>query len=315
MPIFVLGLVLQYLFAVTLKDTVLALPPSGRLSPGLVPRRSTSSGASAATAIEFISQLRDPQRAPAVELAARRRRRPASDPAGDRRRHDPLGDHRPDDAVEPARCPRSGLRAHGQGQGLRRAQVVRATPCAVPCFRSTVVGLSARRPVRWAILTETIFSLTGVGKTLYDSITARDYAVVQGFALIVGVSFVFVNLITDLLYTVSDPRVRVLVSCAPRRRASRASQRRNWQTVAGGGGPDHRTLVLSPIVGAMRRAEPLWSADRSGARHADHRHGRARAVIAPYDPPRYSSTRPPTRASWSGPASTGSAATSRRSST
>jgi peptide/nickel transport system permease protein len=48
-----------------------------------------------------------------------------------------------------------------------------------------------------------------VGKTLFDSISARDYAVVQGFALIVGVSFVFVNLITDLMYTLSDPRVRV----------------------------------------------------------------------------------------------------------
>ena len=57
--------------------------------------------------------------------------------------------------------------------------------------------------------TESIFGLTGVGKTLYDSITARDYSVVQGFALIVGIAFVFVNLVTDLLYTVFDPRVRV----------------------------------------------------------------------------------------------------------
>ncbi len=51
MPIFVLGLLLQYLFAVTLKDTFLALPPSGRLSPGLVPTAVLRAvGARAATA-------------------------------------------------------------------------------------------------------------------------------------------------------------------------------------------------------------------------------------------------------------------------
>ena len=56
-----------------------------------------------------------------------------------------------------------------------------------------------------AILTETVFSLTGVGKTLFDSITGRDYAVIQGFTIVVGISFVLVNLVTDLLYTVLDP--------------------------------------------------------------------------------------------------------------
>ena len=55
------------------------------------------------------------------------------------------------------------------------------------------------------ILTETVFGLTGVGKTLADSITARDYGVVQGFALIVGLAFVLVNLLTDILYAVFDP--------------------------------------------------------------------------------------------------------------
>ena len=50
-----------------------------------------------------------------------------------------------------------------------------------------------------------MFSLTGVGKTLFDSITGRDYAVIQGFTIVVGISFVLVNLVTDLLYTVLDP--------------------------------------------------------------------------------------------------------------
>jgi peptide/nickel transport system permease protein len=73
----------------------------------------------------------------------------------------------------------------------------------------TVVGLSLGGLFGGAILTESVFSLTGVGKTLYDAISARDYGVVQGFSLIVGVAFVVVNLITDVLYTVFDPRVRV----------------------------------------------------------------------------------------------------------
>jgi peptide/nickel transport system permease protein len=73
----------------------------------------------------------------------------------------------------------------------------------------TVIGLSLGGLFGGAILTETVFSLTGVGKTLYDAISARDYGVVQGVSLIVGVAFVLINLLTDLLYTVFDPRVRV----------------------------------------------------------------------------------------------------------
>ena len=60
-----------------------------------------------------------------------------------------------------------------------------------------------------AILTETIFNLAGVGKTLFDAITSRDYTVVQGFTLVVAISFVIVNMLVDLLYMYLDPRVRV----------------------------------------------------------------------------------------------------------
>jgi peptide/nickel transport system permease protein len=73
----------------------------------------------------------------------------------------------------------------------------------------TIIGLSLGTLIGGAILTETIFSLTGVGKTLYDAITARDYTVVQGFTLVIAVTFVIVNLITDIVYTFLDPRVRV----------------------------------------------------------------------------------------------------------
>jgi peptide/nickel transport system permease protein len=73
----------------------------------------------------------------------------------------------------------------------------------------TIIGLSLGTLIGGAILTETIFNLTGVGKTLFDAITARDYAVVQGFTLVIAVAFVVINLITDVVYTVLDPRVRV----------------------------------------------------------------------------------------------------------
>ena len=73
----------------------------------------------------------------------------------------------------------------------------------------TIIGLSLGTLIGGAILTETIFNLTGVGKTLYDAINARDYTVVQGFTLVIAVAFVLVNLLTDVFYTFLDPRVRV----------------------------------------------------------------------------------------------------------
>jgi peptide/nickel transport system permease protein len=73
----------------------------------------------------------------------------------------------------------------------------------------TVIGLSLGTLVGGAILTETVFGITGVGKTLIDAIEGRDYFVVQGFTLAVAVAFVVINLVTDILYGFLDPKVRV----------------------------------------------------------------------------------------------------------
>jgi peptide/nickel transport system permease protein len=73
----------------------------------------------------------------------------------------------------------------------------------------TIVGLSLGTLIGGAILTETIFNLSGVGKTLFDAIDSRDYTVVQGFTLVIALAFVLVNLAVDILYTYLDPRVRV----------------------------------------------------------------------------------------------------------
>ena len=73
----------------------------------------------------------------------------------------------------------------------------------------TVIGLSIGSLLSGAVLTETIFGLTGIGRTIFDSITGRDYIVIQGMALIVAVIYVAVNLIVDISYGFLDPRVRV----------------------------------------------------------------------------------------------------------
>ena len=72
----------------------------------------------------------------------------------------------------------------------------------------TVIGLSLGYLLGGAVLTETIFGLTGVGRTLYDAITSRDYVVIQVFTLFIAVGFVLINLIVDLSYAFLDPRVR-----------------------------------------------------------------------------------------------------------
>jgi peptide/nickel transport system permease protein len=72
----------------------------------------------------------------------------------------------------------------------------------------TVIGLSIGGLLSGAVLTETVFGLTGIGLTIAEAITSRDYAVIQGMALFVGVVYVVVNLLTDVSYGLLDPRVR-----------------------------------------------------------------------------------------------------------
>ncbi len=73
----------------------------------------------------------------------------------------------------------------------------------------TIIGLNFGGLVSGAVLTETIFGLSGVGRTLVDGITARDYTLVQGFTIVIAVSFVLINLAVDILYGYLDPRIRL----------------------------------------------------------------------------------------------------------
>jgi peptide/nickel transport system permease protein len=72
----------------------------------------------------------------------------------------------------------------------------------------TVVGLQFGALLAGAVITETVFSWPGIGRLLVDSIRARDYPVVQGAVLLIAVSFIFVNLVVDLIYGYIDPRIR-----------------------------------------------------------------------------------------------------------
>ena len=72
----------------------------------------------------------------------------------------------------------------------------------------TVIGLQAGLLMGGAIITETIFSWPGIGLYTYNSISARDYASIQGVVLYGALLFVLINLLVDILYAILDPRVR-----------------------------------------------------------------------------------------------------------
>ena len=73
----------------------------------------------------------------------------------------------------------------------------------------TILGLQFGTLLAGAIVTESIFAWPGIGRLTVQAISARDYPLLQGCILLIAVSYVFVNLLTDFLYAVVDPRVRL----------------------------------------------------------------------------------------------------------
>ena len=88
---------------------------------------------------------------------------------------------------------------------VRRRHIIRNALLPV----STTIGLQTGLLLSGAVLTETVFAFGGVGSALRDAIANRDYAVLQGFILILAVVYVLVNLVVDVSYGLLDPRVRV----------------------------------------------------------------------------------------------------------
>jgi ABC-type dipeptide/oligopeptide/nickel transport system permease component len=73
----------------------------------------------------------------------------------------------------------------------------------------TVIGLQFGAVLTGAVITETIFGWPGVGRLLIQSISFRDYPLVQGCILLIAVTYVAMNLLTDLAYGLLDPRIRL----------------------------------------------------------------------------------------------------------
>ena len=217
MPVFWLGLMLAYVFSLLLKDTPFWLPPSGRVSPGIpndpfyevwnltVPEagallalyqfigRLNILNALLTTNWELLKDAIQHLILPSLALGtipmaliARMARSAMLDVLGQ-------------DYIRTARA-----------KGLSQRMVVMKH-----AFRNallplvTIIGLSFGGLLGGAVLTETVFGLSGVGRTLYEAITARDYGIVQAFTVVIAVFFVVINLLVDLSYSYLDPRIRL----------------------------------------------------------------------------------------------------------
>ena len=96
-----------------------------------------------------------------------------------------------------------------RARGLGELTVVLGHVCrnaALPVV--TVIGLQLGTLLGGAVVTETVFNWPGLGQLLVESITRRDYPVVQGAVLLTALSYIVVNGVVDLLYTRLDPRIQ-----------------------------------------------------------------------------------------------------------
>lgn len=216
MPVFWLGLMLAYVFALLLKGTPFFIPPSGRLTSGMgmTPLAQYWHLASLAPIPKFlVSFLSNSVILHSVIIG----------------RFDVLKDALwhlilPALAVGTiplaviARMSRSSL-LEVLGQDYIRTARAKGLKENLVLFKHafrnalipivTIVGLETGALLAGAVLTETVFSLPGVGTALIQGILARDYPVVQGFTVVVAIIFVVVNLVIDLSYAYLDPRIRL----------------------------------------------------------------------------------------------------------
>jgi ABC-type dipeptide/oligopeptide/nickel transport system permease component len=96
-----------------------------------------------------------------------------------------------------------------RSKGLQRLTILRRHSlrnALIPVL--TVIGLNIGTLLGGAVVAETVFTRPGLGRLVLDAIFARDYPVIQGVMIVAVVLTVLLNLFTDLLYRVADPRVR-----------------------------------------------------------------------------------------------------------
>ncbi|CAH1657397.1 MAG: ABC transporter permease [Chelatococcus sp.] len=96
-------------------------------------------------------------------------------------------------------------RAKGLGQGAVLF-VHSLKNAAVPII--TVIGIGVALLIGGTVVTESVFAIPGLGRLTVDAILRRDYPVIQGIVLIFSITYVLINLVVDILYTIFDPRIR-----------------------------------------------------------------------------------------------------------
>jgi peptide/nickel transport system permease protein len=96
-----------------------------------------------------------------------------------------------------------------QAKGLSSEQVLighALKNAAVPIV--TIIGIGIALLISGVVVTETVFAIPGLGRLTVDAILRRDYPIIQGIILIFSASYVLINLLVDLSYTLIDPRIR-----------------------------------------------------------------------------------------------------------
>jgi peptide/nickel transport system permease protein len=72
----------------------------------------------------------------------------------------------------------------------------------------TVIGIGVALLIGGVVITETVFNIPGIGRLVVDAISKRDYPIIQGVILVFSAVYVIINLLVDLSYTLIDPRIR-----------------------------------------------------------------------------------------------------------
>ena len=217
MPVYWLGLMLAYAFALLLKDTPFWLPPAGRLSAGFVSAPffevygwNLLEGTFVYKFLDFFSNMFIFNSLITADWKV----------LGDAIKHIIL----PSVALSTiplaiiARMTRSSMLEVLRQDYIRTARAKGLREWLVilkHAFRNallpitTIIGLQLGTLFAGAVLTETIFSFAGVGRMLFEAITARDFPIVQGFTVVIAIGYVLVNLLVDLSYAFIDPRIKL----------------------------------------------------------------------------------------------------------
>jgi peptide/nickel transport system permease protein len=217
MPVYWLGLMLAYAFALLLKDTPFWLPPAGRLSAGVVAVPffevygwNVLEGTLSYKFLDFFSNMFIFNSIITGDWEV----------LGDAIKHIIL----PSVALSTiplaiiARMTRSSMLEVLSLDYIRTARAKGLQEWLVilkHAFRNallpiiTIIGLQLGTVFSGAVLTETIFSFAGVGRMLFEAITARDFPIVQGFTVVIAIGYVLVNLLVDLSYAFIDPRIKL----------------------------------------------------------------------------------------------------------